>query len=45
MEEATIQPNCIPQPSLSTAYDIGKQIEAKLKQNNRFENKTPKNSR
>lgn len=29
MEEVTIQPNCIPQPSLSTAYDIGKQIEAK----------------
>lgn len=29
MEEVTTQPNCIPQPSLSTAYDIGKQIEAK----------------
>lgn len=29
MEEVTSQPNCIPQPSLSTAYDIGKQIEAK----------------
>lgn len=29
MEEVTTQPNCIPQPSLSTAYDIGKQIKAK----------------